>query len=136
VGGSGVAATAAGGSLNITLNAGQHAQITQPAELTGSIVTANKPIGFMAGQNCMNMPVGTTYCDHGEQMVPPVHAQSNQYVGVMYRPRVAAETSTFWRIVGAVDGTTLTWSSPVGGPATLAKGQAVTFQTGTPFIVS
>jgi hypothetical protein len=118
------------------LNAGQHAQITQTTELTGSILQANKPIGFMAGQNCMNMPVGVFYCDHGEQMVPPVHALGNEYVGVMYRPRVAAETQTFWRIIGAVDGITLSWSSPVGGPATLAKGQVVQFETGTPFVVT
>ena len=43
----------------------------------------------------------------------------------MYRPRVAAETSTYWRVVGAVDGTTLTYSTNVGGPATLSKGQSV-----------
>jgi hypothetical protein len=60
----------------------------------------------------------------------------SSYIGVMYRPRVSNETQTFWRIIGAVDGTVLTYSTPVGGPATLAKGQAVTFETGTPFIVS
>jgi hypothetical protein len=53
----------------------------------------------------------------------------------LYRPRVASETSTYWRLVGAVDGTQLTWSSPVGGPATLDRGESVLFQTGTPFQV-
>jgi len=71
---------------------GQHAQITQGTELTGSVITANKPVGFMAGQVCMNVPTGTSYCDHGEQMVPPVRALGSRYVGVMYRPRVPAET--------------------------------------------
>jgi hypothetical protein len=68
-------------------------------------------------------------------MVPPVKALGSRYVGVMYRPRVATETSTYWRIVGAVDGTQLTYSSPVGGPATINKGQQIIFQTGTPFTV-
>src|SRR6185369_3128529 len=40
-----------------------------------------------------------------------------------------------WRLVGAVDGTSLTWSDSVGGPATLSQGQAVTFITGQPFVV-
>ena len=136
VGGAGVPAGAAGTPLNITLNKGQYAQITQDAELTGSIITSNNPIGFMAGQTCMNMPLNTMYCDHGEQMIPPVRAMGDNYVGVMYEPRVPTETSTFWRIVGAVDGTQLTWSSDVGGPATIDKGVAMQFQTGTPFIVS
>jgi hypothetical protein len=36
-------------------------------------------------------------------------------------------------VVGIVDGTQLTYSRPVGGPATLSGGQKVLFQTGTPF---
>jgi len=125
----------AGQPVTINLNKGQHAQITQPTELTGSAISSNKPIGFMAGQTCMNIPVGTSYCDHGEQMVPPVKALGSRYVGVMYRPRVANETSTYWRVIGAADGTQLTYSTPVGGPAVLNKGQQVLFQTGTPFTV-
>jgi hypothetical protein len=135
-GGNGVPAGAAGQPLALTLRKGQHAQISQGAELTGSVVTANKPIGFMAGQTCMNMPAGTSYCDHGEQMIPPTRALGHRYAGVMYRPRVPSETATYWRLVGVVDGTQLTWSANVGGPATLNKGQVVEFMTGTPFIVS
>jgi len=68
-------------------------------------------------------------------MVPPVRALASRYVGAMYRPRVPSETQTYWRIVGAVDGTQLAYSSPVGGPVTLNKGQSVQFVTGTPFTV-
>jgi hypothetical protein len=135
-GGGGVPAGAAGTALAINLNKGQQAQITQPGELTGSIVSANQPVGFMAGQFCMHEPKGYDYCDHGEQMIPPVKAMGSSYVGVMYRPRVPAETQTFFRVVGAVAGTQLTYSTNVGGPATLSQGQAVQFETGTPFTVS
>jgi hypothetical protein len=134
-GGSGVASGSAGQPLTIDLNAGEQAQITQPAELTGSVITANQPVGFMAGQFCMRMPIGVQFCDHGEQMIPPVRALGWQYAGVMYRARTASETQTFWRVVGAVDNTQLTYSSDVGGPTTLDKGEAMTFETGTPFIV-
>ncbi len=135
-GGNGIPAGPAGQPLAISLRKGQHAQLSQAIELTGSIVTANKPIGFMAGHTCMTMPVGTPFCDHGEQMLPPTRALGHRYVGAMYRPRVASETSTFWRLVGVADGTQLTWSTNVGGPTTLGKGQSVMFQTGTPFVVS
>ncbi len=134
-GGGGITGGAANQPINITLMKGQHAQITQGTELTGSVLTTNKPVGFMAGQTCMNIPTGTPYCDHGEQMVPPVRALGSRYVGVMYRPRVPAETKTFWRIVGTVDGTQLSYSAAVGGPSTLGRGEAVTFETGTPFVV-
>src|SRR5690606_33316840 len=89
-GGGGIPAGAAGTPVTITLQKGQHAQITQNAELTGSSISSTKPVGFMAGHTCMNMPVGTLYCDHGEQMVPPVKALGSRYVGVMYRPRVGS----------------------------------------------
>jgi len=135
-GGGAIPATPAGQPLAIALQQGQHAQLSQTTELTGSIVTSNKPVGFMAGHTCMNMPLTSSFCDHAEQMIPPTRALGHSYVGVMYRPRVAAETSTFWRVIGAVDGTQLTWSSNVGGPATLSKGQSAMFQTGTPFAVS
>jgi IgGFc binding protein len=135
-GGGGIPPAVAGQHLQLILRKGQHAQITQPAELTGSVVSANKPIGFMAGQTCMTMPNGQLYCDHGEQMIPPTRALGHSYVGVMYRPRVVNETGTYFRVVGTVDGTELTYSTDVGGPATLRKGQSVTFETGQPFVVS
>ena len=51
-------ATPASRSRSISMK-GEHAQITQNAELTGSVITANKPIGLMAGHPCMNVPIGT-----------------------------------------------------------------------------
>jgi hypothetical protein len=82
----------------------------------------------------MMLPAGVSYCDHGEQMVPPVKALGSEYVGVMWRPRVSGDQA-FWRIVGAVNGTMLTYSSNVGGPTALAAGQSVTFITDQPFVV-
>lgn len=90
----------------------------------------------MAGHECMNIPLEASGCDHGEQMIPPVAALGSRSAGVMYRPRVPTETSTFWRLVGVVDETQLSYSSDVGGPPTLDRGQSVTFQTGTPFVAS
>jgi hypothetical protein len=133
-GGGGLAAGPANTQYVFTLNQGEMAQFTQNADLTGSIIQSDKPIGFMAGQPCMRWPVGVFYCDHGEQMVPPISALGSEYVGVMYRPRVAGDAAT-WHLIGAVDGTTLTYSNPVGGPATLNKGQVVDFVTATPFDV-
>ncbi|MBL9024786.1 MAG: IgGFc-binding protein [Myxococcales bacterium] len=132
-GGGGIPSGQANTPLSFVLNKGQQAQITQTAELTGSVIQSDKPIGFLAGQPCMRWPTGVAYCDHGEQMVPPVRALGSEYVGVMHRPR-AAEPA-YWRIVGAVDGTQLTYSTNVGGPATINLGQQVVFPSSTPFVV-
>ncbi|MCA9695192.1 MAG: IgGFc-binding protein, partial [Myxococcales bacterium] len=134
IGGGGLPSGGAGQSLMFSLDAGEHAQFSQIEELTGSIIKADKPVGLMGGHECMRVPSGEMWCDHGEQMIPPVRALGNEYVGVMHRPRNGEDS--FWRIVGAVDGTQLTWSNNVGGPATLSQGQLVEFITGTPFVVS
>src|SRR5262249_12098010 len=45
--------------------------------------------------------------------------------------------STPWRIVGAVDGTMLTYdpAAPTGAPSTIGNGQLATFWSDAPFIV-
>jgi len=133
VGGGGIPSGPANSAVSFTLNKGQFAQISQNADLVGSVIQSTSPVGVMAANPCMNMPQGVYYCDHGEQMIPPVRALGSEYVGVMYRPR--ANEPAIWRVIGAVDGTTLTYSTAVGGPATLNQGQVVEFNTGTPFVV-
>lgn len=132
-GGGGIPAGNANTAMSFTLNAGQHAQITQADELTGSVLDSDKPIGLLAGHPCHYVPTNVTACDHGEQMVPPVRALGSEYVGVMHRPRKTEPAH--WRIIGAVDGTTLSWNTDVGGPATLQQGDVAEFTTGTPFVV-
>jgi hypothetical protein len=133
-GGGGLPPGPANTPYTFTLNKGEMAQFTQTQDLTGSAIQSDKPIGFMAGQPCMRWPIGVEYCDHGEQMVPPVKALGSEYVAVMYRPRVPGDQAT-WHLIGAVDGTTLTYSNPVGGPMALNAGQTADFDTDQPFVV-
>lgn len=132
-GGGGVPAATAGVPVDIVLDAGQHLQLQQVAALTGSIVQSDAPIGLIAGNTAMQVPVGTAFADHGEQMIPPIRALGHEYVAVMHRPR-AAEPS-IWRVIGVVDGTTLGYSQAVGGPATIDRGEQVDFITDEAFIV-
>jgi hypothetical protein len=68
----GVEGAKANEPVTYTLQQGQHLQITQPEELTGSPIQSDKPIGVFAGHPCMNVIVPA--CDHGEQQIPPVRA--------------------------------------------------------------
>jgi hypothetical protein len=133
-GGGGIPSAAANTPFSFTLNRGQHGQLSEALELTGSVISSDKPVGLLGGHPCMRMPVGVAFCDHGEQMIPPVRALGSEYVGVQHRPR--AGEPGIWRVIGAVDGTQLSWSSNVGGPATLNQGQIAEFTTAEPFVVT
>ena len=53
VGGTGVAAAAQGANTTYTLAKGQVLQFTQDAELSGSAITADEPIGVWGGATCL-----------------------------------------------------------------------------------
>ena len=139
-GAGGVPTVAANALGTITLQKGQYAQIDQPSgsELNGTAIQANNPIAVFGGDTCMDVPQTFGACDAAHQQIPPVKALGHEYVGVKYRDRYANTPETPpWRVVGAVDGTQLTWepSAPSGAPTTLAAGQMAEFQTGGPFVV-
>lgn len=138
-GGPGVAAGAANAPIVYTLNAGEYLQISQPQELTGSVIQSTKPIGVWGGASCLSVPVNAVACDSAHQQIPPVRALGSRYAGVRYRNRAAApvDEAPPWRIVGAVDGTQLTWSpsTPPGAPTTLEQGQMVEWNGTGPFVV-
>jgi len=134
VGGGKIPGGAANTPVKFTLQKGEQAQIEQSTDLVGSVISSSAPVGVMAGNPCMNAPQGVSYCDHGEQMLPPVRALGHEYVGVQYRPR--SGEPAIWRIVGAVDNTTLTFSPAISGaPGSISQGQMAEFNTGTPFVV-
>jgi len=143
----GVAAATAGVSATYTLNKGQVLELATgkkintmlPGELTGSWVQSSAPIGVWGGISGLN--VSTTNCctDSGHQQIPPVHALGSEYVAVRYRDRYPGTVeSPPWRLVGAVDGTTLTYdpAPPAGAPTTIDLGQVVEFDASDPFVVS
>ena len=136
--GNGVAGSGKGVPITYSLNKGEYVQFTQPLELTGSVIQSNNPIGVWGGASCLNIDVGVAACDSAHQQIPPVQALGFEYVGVRYRNRVPnMEESPPWRIVGAVDGTLLSWdpSPPQGAPMTLKKGTLAEFNSAGPFRV-
>lgn len=137
-GGANVTGSAANQPVTYTLNRGEYVQITQSQELSGSPIQSNKPVGVWGGASCLNVPVNEYYCDTAQQQIPPVKAMGNEYAAVRYRARNGlAEESPPWRIIGMVDGTSLTYepTQPPGAPSELSLGQVFEFNHPGPFIV-
>ncbi|MBM4374748.1 MAG: IgGFc-binding protein [Deltaproteobacteria bacterium] len=135
-GADGVQATAKDAVGTYTLNRGQVLQLAQVEALDGSAIKANVPVGVWAGMNAFALEECCN--DSAHQQIPPVRALGSEYVGVRYRNRYPGiEETPPWRIVGAIDGTTLTWepAPPPGAPTSLAAGQVATFKTAGPFVV-
>ena len=134
--GPGVDGAQAGVPTTYTVGAGEELQFTQDDDLGGSVIQSSQPIMVYAGATCMNIGVSDFSCDVAHQQLPPVRALGSEYAAVRYRNRYAVDEVVPWRMMGFVDGTSLTFDPPIAGaPATLAKGQAAMFWTSTPFVV-
>jgi hypothetical protein len=149
--GTGVASAPSGALTTYTLSAGQYIQWQDSEEMSGTIISSNVPVGFSGGltYDCYSSVTSTGGgCDSAHQQIPPIGALGFDYVVPPYTTRMAslAPESIPYRIVGAVDGTTLTYDPPafastVGTafsqpPTTLSAGQVVEFETTLAFQVT
>ncbi len=48
-------------------------------DMTGTIIHANKPVGVEGGSVCPNIPADYPYCDHVEEMIPPIRTWDETY---------------------------------------------------------
>ncbi|MEO8699859.1 MAG: IgGFc-binding protein [Kofleriaceae bacterium] len=132
--GAGLPAGAANEPYTFMLNRGEYAQITQAAPLSGSPITATKPVGVFGGHQIMS--VDKCCGDHGEQMLAPVRALGSEYVAAPHpERRPGVSEMRIYRIYGAVDGTALTYDPPNVGAATLGLGGMIEIRTADPFVV-
>jgi hypothetical protein len=130
LGGGDISAMGASGTISFTMGAGdvQLVRIEPRTEFdpSGSLVQANKPVQVITGVPCIYNPVGDAACDHVEESVFPAETLGRKYV-------VAAPTAPDGKVVGHVvrlygnvDGTTLTYSTPIpGAPTEINAGDVI-----------
>ncbi len=139
--GNGVTAAPANQPTQYTLQKHEFVQWEPSGEMTGTIISADKPVAFTGGNGylCLRGQTSTGGgCDSGHQAIPPVSALGHRYVGTPFTTRRAdlQPESVLYRIVGAVDGTTLTYQPAVASaPVSLGVGQMVDFEAAGPFVV-
>ncbi len=127
--GGGVPAAAAGGSLSFPLARGEVVQLfaAVPGDLSGSLVRSDAPIQVLHGLPCRYIPDGQSACDHLEETVLPAEALGQRYFVAAPSGASGAVAEQVVRLVGNVNGTTLTYPGefPPGAPSTINAGQVV-----------
>jgi hypothetical protein len=127
-------------TTTFVLNAGQYVQWQTGADMTGSVIQSDKPVVFTGGNAYICYSSQTSSgggCDSAHQIIPPVSALGFEYVAPPYKGRGGSPESIRYRIVAAVDGTTLTYDPPIpGAPVSLNALQLGDFETTSAFSVT
>jgi hypothetical protein len=142
-GGSNVPTAPVNVATTVTLGAGEVVQWLG-ADPTGTIVQSDKPVGAWAGSTYLYVSTATSPSGGGQdsahQELLPVNALGNRYVGggLVTRRASLQPESVLYRLVGVVDGTSLSWdpAPPSGAPLALAPGQVAEFESSTYFSVA
>lgn len=124
----GVAGIGTDGNGQIVLDAGDVIEIVtdgalnpgDPDDVTGTLVSADKPVQVIAGHQCTNVPDDVGACDHLEESMFPYETLATRYLVAAPLSPVGDGTPAFERvrIIAAQPGTTLTYDPPQPGAPT------------------
>jgi hypothetical protein len=99
---------AVGVPYSITLNQGNTYQLVNDSQalvdLSGTIVTADKPVAVLGGNKCARIPPGYAACDHIFEQLTPVNTWSKTFLTVPLETRLQGDT---FRILAREDSTSV-----------------------------
>ncbi len=116
------ATIAAGLPFDIKLNAGQTYQLVNPetGDMTGSRVSATRPVAVFGGHRCVNIPSGVGFCGNLAEQIPDVTRLGTLFHAVPFNARPDYSL----RILATQEGTSLRFDPPSDGCATLNAGES------------
>mgnify|MGYP000488141580 CR=1 FL=1 len=135
--GPGVPAVAADQSGQATLDRLGTLQVAAAftVDLTGTYVTADKPIWVVGASACTAEPAGQYTCDHIEEQMLPIDYWGKTYVAA-HAPKRGNEKYQ-WRVFGGEDGVQITTTPDVtNGPFNLDKGEVKLITTTVHFVMT
>ncbi|NVB40255.1 IgGFc-binding protein [Pseudenhygromyxa sp. WMMC2535] len=96
---------------------------TTNADLTGSLVVADKPVQVIGGHKCTNVPANITACDHLEEALFPIETLADEYIVVppAQVPNDNLDKAQMVRVIATEDDTTLTFEPDQGVSTNLAS---------------
>ncbi len=94
----------AGTPYTVTLNRLETYQI-QGNDVTGTLITADSPIGVFSGAQCVNVPSNFSACDHLCEQIPPTNTWGRDVITLPLESRINGDT---FRILAHSDDTMVT----------------------------
>ncbi|HDQ25276.1 MAG TPA: isopeptide-forming domain-containing fimbrial protein [bacterium] len=115
-----IGARQAGIPYTVTLNRGDAYQLMDAGfnDLTGTFISADKPIAVFSGHRCARIPITVPACDHITEQLLPVHAWGREFITAPLAGRTSGDT---FRIMASEDNTTVMINGVHA--ATINKGQ-------------
>ncbi len=97
--------------------------VNSAADLTGTIITADKPVQVFGGHECTNVPLNVTACDHLEESMFPIETLAKEYLVVppVQVPNDQLEKAQMVRIIASEANTTLVFDPDQPVAKNLAK---------------
>lgn len=110
----------AGLAFTVMLNIGETYQFANPgnADITGTLVTSDKPIAIFSGHRCADVPSGVGYCDYLVEQLPSVSGWGKTFHTSLFSGRARYTV----RVIASQDNTTFS-TLPAGLIGTLNAGQ-------------
>lgn len=71
--------------------------IGKRSDLTGTLVTSNKPIAFFSGHTCAQVPADKNFCDQLLEMTPPIPSWGRQF----FVGRFEGKTEYAYRVISS-----------------------------------
>ncbi len=119
------AGVAANGEGVVVLDEGDVLQVMSSGsgDVTGTIITADKPVEVFGGHECTNVPLNITACDHLEESMFPIDTLAKEYIVAppVQVPNNDLDKAQVVRVIATEDATTLTFDPDQPVNKNLAK---------------
>jgi uncharacterized Fe-S cluster protein YjdI len=120
----------ANGTGTVALNKGDVLQVLSDvgggsgpdvSDVTGTKITADKPVQVLGGHDCTQIPFNVGYCDHIEESIFPLETLAKSYLVTPPVISPGVEQKQVVRIIATAPSTALTYAPPqAGAPTTIA----------------
>jgi hypothetical protein len=105
-------------------------------DLTGSLVSADKPVAVFGGHSCSFVPYNKWACDHLEEQITPLDTWGAKVAVVQTKAQVNGEPN-IWRVVSGGDNNMIAFDPPaVAMGKTMNKGEYMEFTARNGFLVT
>jgi hypothetical protein len=108
------------GTGSVALNRGDVLQVLSAtgggspdvSDVTGTRISASRPVEVFGGHDCTDIPYNVTWCDHIEEAMLPVETLSAQYLVTTPWIALSMTKDQVVRVIATQAGTTLTYDPP------------------------